>query len=77
MIAAAAATGKVGRFTVLARVHPNPKANPADAVQLARKVWMSLGSPPAGAKMLCYPLNVGITDRPLAAPASSSTVHSM
>ena len=73
--AAAAATGKVGRFTVLARVHPNPKANPADAVQLARKVWMSLGSPPAGAKMLCYPLNVGITDRPVAAPALCAPIE--
>ena len=73
--AAAAATGKVGRFAVLARVHPNPKANPADAVQLARKVWMSLGSPPAGAKMLCYPLNVGITDRPVAAPALCAPIE--
>ena len=66
--AAAAATGKLGRFTVMARVHPNPKANGLDAVQLARKVWHSLGSPAAGAKMLALPLNVGAAT-PLAAPA--------
>ena len=66
--AAAAATGKLGRFTVMARVHPNPKANGLDAVQLARKVWHSLGSPAAGAKMLVLPLNVGAAT-PLAAPA--------
>ena len=51
--AAAAATGKLGRFTVMARVHPNPKANGLDAVQLARKVWHSLGSPAAGGEDAC------------------------
>ena len=54
--AAAAAPDALGRFTVLARVHPNPKASAPSGTTLARKIWMSLGSPPGGAGIHVYPL---------------------
>ena len=47
----------LGHYLVLAQVHPNPKATSACGVSLARKVWMSLGSPPGGTAMHVYALN--------------------
>jgi len=55
--AAESAAGALGRYVVLAQVYPNPRAGSAHGVSLARKVWMSLGSPPGGAGVHVYPLN--------------------
>ena len=65
--AAAAAPDALGRFTVLARVHPNPKTSAPAGATLARKIWMSLGCPPGGAGIHVYPL-----EGPSAAPGTRS-----